>query len=276
MVGQADPDQPIGALIGIGRTAEVFERPDGTVLKLLRPGFETLGAAECVTADWLARSKVPAPRLLAQVDVSGRVGLVFEHVDGMSMQDRLVRRPWELYSQAARLASLHAEIHATSGAGLRPQREVLVELIESGAEYLPADGRDRALRRLSELPDGQSLCHGDFHPGNVRLSARGPIAVDWIAASCGDPAGDIARTTFLLRYALVPRASHRFRQALVTAGLHRLLGAYLRHYRRLRPVAPSDIEAWWLVVLASRMAKRDEQERPLLTRLIRHELTRSS
>jgi aminoglycoside phosphotransferase (APT) family kinase protein len=274
MVGEAELDQPIGTRIGVGRTAEVFERPDGTVLKLLRPGFEALGAVEGVTAAWLARSSVAAPRLLAQVVVAGRVGLVFEHVDGMSMQDRLVSRPWELHSQAARLASLHADIHAASGSGLRTQREVLAELINSGAEFLPAGSRDRALRRLSELPDGGSLCHGDFHPGNVRLSARGPVAVDWIAASCGDPAGDIARTVFLLRSALVPRASHKLRQVVVSAALRVLLGAYLRHYRRQRRVSSSDIDSWWLVVLASRMAKRDEQERPLLTRLIRSELSR--
>jgi aminoglycoside phosphotransferase (APT) family kinase protein len=264
----------IGTLIGAGRTAQVFARPDGTVLKLLRPGFEMLAAAEAAGAEWLMESPIRAPRLLAQTVVDGRVGIVFERIEGPSMQDRLVDRPWELSIHATRLAQLHVQIHAVHGDGLPSQREVLRKLIDSSADFLPAGGLERVLRRLDALPDGVSVCHGDFHPNNVRLSAAGPVVVDWTAASCGDPAADIARTAFLLRHALVPRASSRLRQLTVAGALRVFLALYRAQYRRLRGISDAEVAAWWLVVLASRLGKLDPAERPLLTKLIRHELQR--
>lgn len=40
------------------------------------------------------------------------------------------------------------------------------------------------------MPDGDHLCHGDFHPRNVLGEALQPILIDWPNACCGDPASD--------------------------------------------------------------------------------------
>ncbi|TMA37195.1 MAG: aminoglycoside phosphotransferase family protein, partial [Deltaproteobacteria bacterium] len=43
---------------------------------------------------------------------------------------------------------------------------------------------------LETLPDGDQLCHGDMHPGNIMLSRRGPMVIDWTNARRGHPAAD--------------------------------------------------------------------------------------
>lgn len=48
------------------------------------------------------------------------------------------------------------------------------------------------------MPRREHLCHGDFHPGNVILSATDEVVIDWVDASLGDPLADVARTSVLL------------------------------------------------------------------------------
>jgi len=43
---------------------------------------------------------------------------------------------------------------------------------------------------LRELPDGEALCHGDFHPRNVIVDGDELTIIDWVDASSGPPAAD--------------------------------------------------------------------------------------
>ncbi len=40
--------------------------------------------------------------------------------------------------------------------------------------------REKVLSILDELPDGDILCHGDFHPGNIFISEGQTIAIDFM------------------------------------------------------------------------------------------------
>ena len=86
-------------------------------------------------------------------------GLVLERVDGISMWERLRRRPWQLGAYMPTLADLHHRLHEIAA---------------------PA-----------EFGDG-ALLHCDLHPANVLLTARGPFVIDWPNASAGEPAFDVA------------------------------------------------------------------------------------
>jgi aminoglycoside phosphotransferase (APT) family kinase protein len=52
--------------------------------------------------------------------------------------------------------------------------------------------------RLADMPDGDRLCHGDFHPINVLGQNSQPMVIDWPDACCGDPAADVCRSYLLL------------------------------------------------------------------------------
>ena len=55
------------------------------------------------------------------------------------------------------------------------------------------------LTRLADMPDGDRLCHGDFHPINVLGEVSRPFVIDWPDACRGDPAADLCRSYLLLR-----------------------------------------------------------------------------
>jgi len=163
-------------------------------------------------------------------------------------------------------------MHAANGTGLPDQKAEVGRMIERAGAVLPDDARQAALTRLDALPDGDAICHGDMHPGNVLVTERGAVVIDWMTASCGDPAGDVARTLFLLRHSGVPTHLPRVERSLITLARRRLSSIYLRQYRRLRRMDDRDVAAWRLPILAARLGEAVEGERATLHVLIRHEI----
>ena len=54
------------------------------------------------------------------------------------------------------------------------------------------------LDTILDMPDGDRLCHGDFHPLNILGNTFDPLIIDWLDAGRGDPAADVCRSYLLL------------------------------------------------------------------------------
>ena len=174
--------------------AKAFALGEDEVIKVLRPGFpDRLGEHEARVAALVAEAAVAAPRFMSTTRIDGRFGLVNEGLVGPSMMDHLAQRPWEIDRSARRFAELHAAMHEASGTGLSNQKASVGRMIGRAGTELSDGARQAALTRLGALPDGDAICHGDMHPGNILVTASGAVVIDWETASRGDPAGDVAR-----------------------------------------------------------------------------------
>jgi aminoglycoside phosphotransferase (APT) family kinase protein len=100
------------------------------------------------------------------------------------------------------------------------------------AKPLPENLRDAALKALETMPDGDRLCHGDFHPGNILLGRSGPVIIDWIDSSIGSPLADAARTSIMLLGAATTVSSIFLRK-----GIQILHTVYLRRQSRKKMCA---------------------------------------
>lgn len=260
----------LGPRLAVGRTAEVFAWTDASVIKLIRPGFsDELVEDEARAAGRVTALGLAAPRFIGLERVGGRIGLVYERVEGPSMLDRLLARPYRLGALPAALAELHATMHGRSGAGLPDALDALRAAIDRSGLSAPirAAARDRLIR-LARLGDGGALVHGDYHPGNVLMSERGPVVIDWMTASSGAPAADVVRTLFLLRDSRGDIGMSWPRRVLVELMRRRFASAYLRRYRRLRPLTDDELRAWRLPILVARAAEGVPGEEAILRRLI--------
>jgi aminoglycoside phosphotransferase (APT) family kinase protein len=267
----------LGEPIGLGRTAEVFARGEDEVVKLLRRGFpDLLGESEAEVAALVADAGVAAPRFMGTVRIDGRLGLIYERLVGPSMLDHVSQRPWAIDRQATRFAELHAAMHQADGSGLPDQRRSLRWMIDRAGEHLPDEARRAALSRLEALPDGDAICHGDMHPGNVLLAARGAVVIDWLTACRGRPECDVARTLFLLRDSGLPTYMPRLRRSLIALARRRFSSVYVHRYRRLRSLDEREVAAWRLPLLAARLGEEIEVERASLQALIQRELEPAS
>ena len=260
-----------GPLLGAGRTAEVYALGDARVVKLLRPGFpDSLGEAEAVAAELTTNAGLEVPRFHGTIRVAGRLGLVYEHIEGPSMLEMVLARPWTAWRMGRELARLHAAMHDADGTPLPDIRQAMALAI---GRVAAADVRDAALRRLDELPDASSVLHGDFHPANVLMTDAGPRIIDWLTAASGPAAADVARTLLLLRDTPLPRGMAPARRATVTMLRYVFARTYLAAYRRARPVDPHELTRWRLPILVARLDEGIAEERVLLTRLIAAELS---
>ena len=256
--------EALGNPIALGRTAEVYTWKEGYVLKLFHEWFPS-GAIEheARIAGVVQEAGLPAPAVGEIIEIDGRYGLVYKQVIGTSMMDAMVSRPWTIVHSARVLAELQIGMHRVEGLmDLPPQHEWLREKIQA-AEKLSPDLREAALKVLGKLPEGNRLCHGDFHPGNVLMTGKGVVVIDWIDATRGNPLSDVARSSLLLEKSPLPEGTPVRRiLALMRGWFHR---AYLSHYFRLQPGEWEDLTAWRMVNAAARLSEGVPEDSELLT-----------
>ena len=252
-------------LLGDGREAEIFEWEDGQALRLLRDaGGRAQLEQEAAAMTAARRSGVPVPAAERVIVVDGRPGLVMERIDGTDLLTELARRPWRFARRARELGALQAQLHETvAPSGLRDLHDDLRRRIER-APHLDGRPRSISLELLDRLPDGDRLCHGDFHPGNVILGPRGPVVIDWANAAHGDPMADLARTLLLVGLAARPDISPVAR-TFDAFGRRRFRTLWLRAYRRRRPIDEDRLNRWETVNAAARLFEGIDDEVPALT-----------
>jgi aminoglycoside phosphotransferase (APT) family kinase protein len=149
---------------------------------------------------------------------------------------------------------VQARLHAVPAPAILPDLKDWIARRITASAAVPDPVADRALVALAELPDGDQLCHGDLHPGNILLTRAGPSVIDWPNATRGDPTADLARTLVLLRSSTLPpetpltlRLGHRAIRRVI-------LRALIQGYQRIRPVDQTLLDRWLFIRTADRLA----------------------
>ena len=246
----------LGMPFAYGQTAEVYNWGDGEVLKLYRPEYSMdIIEQERAVTEIVNRAGVPSPNVGEIIEVDGRHGIVFEKIAGTSMLHAISKAPWLTVRYAKMLARLHAQLHAAEGSKELPvQREKLSRKKPAAKGLLSETTIRKALKILDDLPDGTSLCHGDFHPDNILMTSNGPVLIDCIDAGRGNPVGDVARTSILVNMANVPEDKSNPR--LLNIGRKISHDAYIRVYHKRRPFDFAELDKWRVVNAASRLCER--------------------
>ena len=227
----------IGRLLAAGNVAEVFEW-GSRVVKLYRSEaakptvFREAGNHAAVEALGL-----PVPAVWSVQQINGRWGIVFDRVRGSSFAEQMRGDPTALPRYLEILARLQTRIHAHQAHEFRSFKVRLAARI-ARAKLLDEPRKQLLLGRLADMPEGDRLCHGDFHPINVLGDASHPMLIDWPDASRGDPAADVCRSYLLLRL---------YAQDIAEP--------YLDAYCRVSNVQKSKILDWLPYVAAARLAE---------------------
>lgn len=257
-----------GSLIAAGRTSDVYEFGRGGVVKVPRVGVPAEWAAiEAEITAAVHGQGLPTPAVRGLEFVQGRESVVFERIDGPSLWDLIRGGAEDVSKFAVQLAEIQLTIHAQPApASLLGLGDRVCQKIES-VESLPADERRDACRIVRDLPGGSVLCHGDLHPGNVLMSERGPIVIDWFDAAIGNPLADIVRSSLLIRPAAT--AVHQHLPGSSSDLLAAFHHDYLERVLEGRAVEEIVVRGWEAVLAASRLAEAAEPDESRLVALWR-------
>ncbi len=257
----------IGEMVGRGARAEVYALGNDRVLKLFGPGVDKAWPErEAQLTRRVNEAGVPSPRVFEVVLVDGRVGIVYERLEGPTLEDLMRTDPAKIQDHARLYAELHAEIHSHVIQDLPSQRVGQRRAIERGA-LLSGDMKRVALNALETLPDGNTLCHGDLNVQNVIFSSKGPVVIDWDNACRGNPLADVARVMLMMSMGKYHSRSLAER-AMVERLTDELQAAYAERYLELRPGTMEEIQEWRLPLAAARVSEDISEEQEVLLSIV--------
>ncbi len=262
----------LGALIAIGRSAEIFSLGEGRVVKLF---LNNIPAADIRTEfenTREANARGGCPMIChGQVAAGGRTGIVLDKIDGISLTRTPDKNPLLFFTISKTMAKLHAGLHERKTKKLRDIREMAREMLDAKPlGFLTKHERKKAKAVLDALPDGQSLLHMDFHPENVIVRGDEKIIIDWMTAARGNPAADVASSVFLMHDAELWPGTPRLKLIFYNIVRNIILRGYLKHYRKLTGMSMEEIDRWRLPVLMMRLGFWNvESERDAIIREIR-------
>lgn len=181
---------------GSGAQADVYREGDRAV-KVYKAGHHLSEAEQEIALQRLAwQAGLPVAKPYRACEVNDRPAVVMEYLAGDTLGDELAREPSLAAALLSEAAALQHRVHRAQAGGFPGLREKLLWKLRH-APLLSDGQRARLSESASHMPDGHSLCHGDFHVYNLIRTPRGIRIIDWVDAACGPSEVDACRSYLL-------------------------------------------------------------------------------
>ena len=263
-------------LIGSGRTADVFLYDDAFVLKLYKSSMPDGSIDNEFSMALYAYEKgLPTPRPVSRIRKDHRHGIVFDRIQGTSLLNILSDDPMNMPHLAKKMAELHHRINAVPYPGAADSQKVSLVRAIACTPLLSEDDKTRIVNYIAALPDGNFLCHGDFHPDNILIDDDLRI-IDWMTGTAGNPACDVARSKMILECSGLPDSITAVMRFFLALGKKALAKKYVKEYCRISGLSAREIDEWMLPLYAARLTENlSGKETSLLLKRIKKEIRKA-
>ena len=138
---------------------------------------------------------IPTAISFGIVSVGKQYGAMYELLDSETMSDCIAKNPKRVNTYAVIMAELAQTIHSitvTEDDGFPSAKIRLLSYISGGIAYEDTVLAGRCRNLIEDIPDTETLVHGDFHTGNVFLQNGEPLLIDMDRISTGHPIAEIS------------------------------------------------------------------------------------
>ncbi len=191
-------NEKFGAPIGAGAQCQVY-RKGNTVYKVLSEGHDLASVLHEGYALAVAENHgIPVSKVHGVYTEGGHIVMEMDYVNGEPVTNKIIEAVNEndiekganyIKKLAAILAQLHKEQIVELG-DVRKCYTMYLKIHSDISETL----RNNLLHLIETLPDGEALCHNDYHALNVIVEGDDYTVIDWDSAMIGDAAGDVAHS----------------------------------------------------------------------------------
>lgn len=239
-------------IISVQNSITVFRDGD----RCLKVFNEDCGKAdvinEALNQARMEQTTVTVPKILEITRVNGKWAIVSEYIKGENLEQLMEKEPEKTEEYMELFAALHDQIHRQSCPMFKKLKDELQRNINDSE--LPATDRYDLYSKLERIPRYNEVCHGNFVPSKVIISAATgePYIIDWFHATQGNAAADAALTYLLLQM----------------RGRRELAGQYLTLFCQKSGIEPQHIRRWIPLVAASQAGGANARGRAVLRQWI--------
>ena len=187
------------------------------------------------------------PKIHAVTMVDGKWTIVYGFIEGTTLAKLMEENPDKRDEYLDMFVSLQIEVQSHTCPLLNKLKDKMN--LKISATELSATTRYDLLTRLEGMPKHNKLCHGDFNPSNVIVTADGtPFIIDWSHATQGNASADAALT--YLQFSL--------------KGDSETADKYLELFCSKSATAKKYVQSWLPIVAASQLVKSSEKDAQFL------------
>jgi hypothetical protein len=259
-------------IVGQGRHSTVYGYKENQVLKMYPKGTGRQVAEDELNKTKLVKEYgVECAIAHSIVETDGRFGILIDRINGPNYLEWMLQHPTALNKLIALFVQEQHEIHMHKTPELPSIKDILWDKIQ-GCGEIPQDSKDILSRKLKKLPEGEHLCHLDYHPENIIVSLDGPLVIDWANAGKGNYLADVAMTSVLLEAGTLPIGTSRDKGTLLDNTMDRFFTNYIKEYMKMCGKPDEELLVWRAPVAAARLAEGIPEEKEPLLRILKANL----
>jgi len=236
-------------VIAVRSTKKVYRDGDKCI-KVFNEGYNKADILnEALNQARVEETGLLIPKVLEVTMIDGKWAIVSEYIEGKTLQSIMDENPAKADALLERFVDIQLDMHTRTCKKLTLLRDKMHMKISSSS--LDATARYELHTRLEGMPSHLKLCHGDFNPSNIIITAKDEAyIIDWAHATQGNASADVARTYLLF----------------CLAGNDETAKKYLDLFCKKSDTARQYVEKWMPIVAASQSVKGNEHEREFLLR----------
>ncbi len=233
----------------------IFTRPNKTIYRdgnLVIKVFDSDFSKADVLNEALNQAKIEEtglniPKIHSVTTVDGKWAIVSDFIEGDTLAALMEKEPERFDEYLELFVDLQMKVHSMKAPALNSQKDKMDRKISQAD--LDATTRYELHARLHGMPKHNKVCHGDFNPSNVIITAdKTPYIVDWAHVTRGNASADVARTYLLF----------------CLKGEEENAKKYLELFCKKSDTARQYVEKWMPIVAASQSVKGKPEEREFL------------
>ena len=248
-----DYEEMFGEIVGHGAQATVYAKGEYAV-KLYRDGYPKRNVfSEAFVMVNLESMNLPFPKVYEILSMGGRYGLRMDRVKGKMLGEDY-SDPLKIEGAIDTVIDLQLLLQKCTLDSWAPTLKGRFHDDLVLNDRLSSELKNNLMELLRELPDGDSLCHCDFHGGNIFFDGVNYTILDLLQICKGNPIAD-AVCSYVSHYLLHP-------------GIGEL---YMNKYCMKSGVSKEDMLQWLPVYAGTLLGQLPEQYTPTLERFIARE-----